>query len=165
MSRSVDTFKSNFGRPVPISHFRVSIPGIDKCTEMMVQSTSFPTEKMRVIAMHYWGETQLYPAIPDSSHRWKCTIPENEQGRTFRDICKQQRLWYEPITGLMLIPNSIGQNITISLLDYNHKEITKAILVNSFIIGTDDVNLNAQSSTTALTYNVEFAYDWIRHTT
>lgn len=164
MSRKVDQFRTSFGSPLTVNNFEISIPNMNDKIDVIAQSATFPGTKLRVVDMHYFGETLGYPALPDYQRRWKVTIPENLNGDTFAAIKKSMNLWYEQYTGLLLLPTSIGQNIDVRMINpENDREIFKVKLWNAFIIGYDDIVLDAGGSTTPMMFNVEFYYDWVQN--
>lgn len=163
MSRRVDTFKSTFGSPLTVNNFRVSIPRIDDRCQMIVQSTTFPTDKLRILYVRYFGETLGYPSLPENSHSWKCTIPEDSQGRAFKELVVGRRIWYEQYTGLLLLPTSLGFNIDVAMLAPDGSDLFKVKLWNAFIVGADPVQLSANGATTPFQWDIEFYFDWVQY--
>lgn len=164
MSRKVDQFKESFGSPLTVNNFEIDIPNMSGSIDVFAQSATFPGTKLRITELNYWGEKVGFPAIPDYSRRWRVTIPENLNGKTYESIKKAMNLWYEQYTGLLLLPTSLGQTINVRMIHpYTGKEIFNAKLHNAFIIGYDDITLNAAGATETMMFNVEFYYDWVQN--
>ncbi len=168
MSRKVDLFKSNFGSPLTINNFLVEVPALPgkdgERVSVIVQATSMPQEKLRVTNVVYFGENIGYPAIPENSHRWRVSIPENTEGMSFKTCMKARNLWYEQYSGMLLVPTSLGQTINVKMIDPVTGDMIFGVkLWNAFILGIEPLDLRSDGATTPLILNAEFYYDWIQN--
>lgn len=86
MSRKIDAFRQALGNPLTVHNFVVrlaSVSDMDPNIEIIVQSTSLPSDQLQDVLLHYLGENVKFPTIPSNGGEWAVNIPDNEQGMAF----------------------------------------------------------------------------------
>lgn len=164
MSRKIDAFRQALGNPLTVHNFVVRLAAVsdmDPNIEIIVQSTSLPSDQLQDVLLHYLGENVKFPTIPSNGGEWAVNIPDNEQGMAFVNVLKARKMWFEPVTGKMVSMNATGKNIEVVMRTVNDSEVYKVVLHNCYCKGRDTQQLNAATPTQALTYNATFSYDWV----
>lgn len=158
MSLRQAKFAEVLGNPLNTHNFLIRSKLLEGI-EILVKSTTFPTEKMRNYTLHYLGETILYPAIPESSGTWACTIPESEAAIVFKKAVYEKGLIWNQKAGL-LVPG-VKTEIEVVSRDLQDKELFSVILHGAWIVGKDPVSVDNSSATVNWSWNLSFNYDWI----
>ncbi len=164
MSRKIDVFRQALGNPLTIHNFVVRLAGVtnmEENVEVIIQSTSLPSDQLQTVMLHYLGENVRFPTIPSNGGDWNVNIPDNEEGIAFVNVMKARKMWFEQVTGKMVNMDSTGNNIEVAVRTVNDNEVYKCILHNCYCVGRDPQQLNASSPTSPLTFNAQFVYDWI----
>lgn len=164
MSRKIDAFRQALGNPLTVHNFVVRLASVsdqDPNVEVIVQSTTLPSDQLQDVLLHYLGENVKFPTIPSNGGEWAVNIPDNEEGIAFVNTLKARKMWYEPVTGRMVSMNATGKNIEVVMRTVNDDEVYKVVLHNCYCKGRDPQQLNAATPTQALTFNQTFSYDWL----
>ncbi len=83
MSIKTNTFRQMLGRPLNTHNFFISIPTMSD-VELLVSSTTFPTEKLGSKTLFYQGEAINFPTMPQRGGDWSCTLSEGEYAKVYR---------------------------------------------------------------------------------
>ncbi len=157
MSRKVQSFASIITQPLNTYNFKVVIPEIDFAE--IIQSTNFPSEKLRVITLWTNGEPVRYPALPENSGEWAIKIPESDDGKIRSAFENLKRKMYNQQTG-MLIP-SIWKNVQIFARDMADNVVFSSVLHGCWLRGRNDVVLDSTNPTANWAWDYVFTYQWI----
>jgi hypothetical protein len=163
MSRKVNLFRAALGNPLTTHNFLVSCKSLlGTEVPMLVQSTSFPSERIREIVLYYLGERVKYPTIPENSGHWPCTVVDNELGTVFKQTIKAKGLLWEQESGLVKgLQGGLGADMDVTMRTVNDEEVFSVVMHGCFFLGKDDVSLANNDPTNPFKWNLTFAYDWI----
>jgi hypothetical protein len=170
MSIKGRTFENMLGNPLNIHNFMVTIPALDNI-QMMVSSTTFPSEQLQDYVMYFQGERVKFPSIPTNSGVWNCTMPEGELAKVYQSLRAHMRLNYNQTTGKMThwaIRDKFDIIVTARGLrgDVNGSDrIFSTTLVGCYVKGRQDVNLDNSQATTNWVWSVQFSFDAIHDET
>ena len=161
MSRQVDIFRQQIVQPLNIHNFLVDIPELGEYG-LTIQSTQFPSERTRVVNLAVSGEQIQYPTVPETSHEWTFTIPENESGRA-REILEgmRRRYWDQEAGTLNLSLNNPYERIRIYARDLNRRIVFSTQLHWAWVLGRQDVSLDQNAPTTPWNWQYAFRYDYL----
>lgn len=161
MSRKVDAFRTQIANPQNIHNFELVIPGVDEYA-ITVQSTTYPSEKSRVTTLHIAGELVSYPTVPDNSHRWRITIPENDGGVAYKKLEGLRKKYWDQKTG-GITANQLNpyDDIIVRARDLNGNINFEVTLKNAWCMGRDDVNLDQSTPEQNWKWQYEFCFDYI----
>lgn len=163
MSRKIDVFRAALGNPLTRHNFIITIPHLENTAlsnvQILVQSTSLPSERLRDIILYYLGERIKYPTIPENSGEWSCNIPDNELGLAFETVMKEKGLYWKQKAGILL-PGE-RENVKVTMRTVNDSPVFEVIMHNAYCKGRGDESLNNNDPTAVLSYNITWAYDWI----
>lgn len=157
MSRKVQQFANVITQPLNIYNFAIEIPSIQFSN--IVQSTTFPSEKLRIMTLYTHGEKVQYPSIPENGGQWTIKIPENDSGLIRREFeALKSRCWNQ-MTGLLTPPKWF--NISVSSRDLADNLVFSAVLHGCWIMGRNDVSLSNQDVSTSWAWDYVFMYQWL----
>jgi len=159
MSRKAEQFASIITNPLNTHNFMCSIPGVDDSISMIIESTTFPTEKFRVITLWFQGEPIHYPGLPENDHTWKFSIPESDNGsiaKIFQDIKNE---FWDQKTGI-LTPGSF-KDVEVRARDLNGDIVFHVILHGAWLRGRDAVPLTNRDPQQNWKWDYEWVYTWI----
>lgn len=161
MSRKVEQFRTQIANPQNIHNFELVIPGIDEYA-ITVQSTSFPSEKTRKTTLAVAGETVSYPTVPNNSHSWQITIPENDDGKAYQ-LCEglRQLYWNQSTGALTVTGTSPFNDIEVRARDLNENINFRTVLKNAWCLGRNDVSLDQSTPETNWKWQYEFCFDYL----
>ena len=161
MSRKTSAFAKIITQPLNLYNFVVEIIGQPTINEklLVVQSTSFPTEKMREIELWANGEKVRYPGIPENDGNWKIKIPENDDGSIRELLDKYKASMFDQKTGILTPP--LRYDISVTSRDLNNKPIFQVILKECWLKGRESVELSAGEVTGTWNWDYTFVYNWI----
>jgi len=157
MSVKVQQFTSYITNPLNIHNFVVDIPGFDY--SIIVKSTTFPSERLREVVLHFQGEEIRYPTIPETSHTWNVAIDEDDSGIIRASMEKLKSKFYNQKTGL-LVPQAWDDAI-ITARDLAGNPVFSCIMHGFWIKGRSDVNVNNADPTQNWAWDYQFIYQWI----
>jgi len=158
MSTKQAQFAKVLGNPQNTHNFIIRAGKLLEGLEVLVQAASFPTEKMREYTLHYLGETILYPAMPETSGKWNCQIPESESALVFKKAVEQKGAIWQQHSGL-LIP-VIKTEIEVVSRDLQDVELYSVTLHGCWIVGKEPVAMSNATQTTNWVWDISFNYDW-----
>lgn len=158
MSLKVNTFASIITNPMNVHNFVVSIPGVTNGS-IVVSSTTFPSEKLREIILHYQGEEIVYPTLPKNDHSWKVKVPESDSGIIKKEFDVLKKKSYNQKTGLFT-PTK-WKDVPVVARDLAGNEVFKVILHGVWIVGRESVDLNNSDPTKNWEWDYEFRYQWL----
>lgn len=154
------------GNPLNTHNFIVTIPALSDI-QMMVSSTTFPSEQLQEYVLFYQGERVKFPSIPTNSGTWSCTMPEGEFAKMYSAIRKHASTNYNQRTGRMthwairdkmrIIVTARGLRGDVDGSD----QVFSTALVGCFLRGRQDVSLSNQQATTNWVWNLTFSFDYI----
>lgn len=158
MSLKIDEFASIVAQPLNTYNFVVDIPGVG--LDMLVESTTFPSEALQKVSLWYHGEEISYPTLPKFGGEWKVTVPESDTGITKRafDALKNNS-WSQKLG--ILKPKDKYFDCTVYARDMEDKIIFKVVLHRCFIMGRDGQDLNNSKADGVWKWNYVFHYSWI----
>ena len=158
MSLKAQEFANIIVQPANTYNFIVDIPGV--AMDLLVESTSYPAEKLGTTSLHYQGEEVPYPVIPKMAGKWSVKVPESDTGivRESFDAIKSKH-WNQK-TGL-LNPVGIYRDITVTARDMADNHIFKVVLHRAFILGRNQVQLDNSRPEGTWHWDYEFQYTWI----
>lgn len=158
MSIKVNTFKDIITQPLAPYKFLVEIPDFGD-TAIVVQSTVFPSEQMRTTTLYIQGEPILYPTVPENSHLWPITVPDNESGDLFTFFeNKKRRLWNQKIGALT---PDLWETVKVYARTLDDKNVLAAIMHGAWIVGRQDVQLSASDPTINWQWQYAFRFNWL----
>jgi len=158
MSTKQAAFVKILGNPQNTHNFLVSTKLLTG-RNLLVQITSFPTEALQLITMHYLGEEILYPAMPKTSGQWICKIPESETAYVFAKLMLEKGAIYAQKSG---IQNPVVKTeITVFARTLNDVDVFYCVMHGAWISTREAVPLDNSLPTTNWVWTVTFNYDWI----
>lgn len=157
MSLKLNSFAQIITQPLNIHKFVVDIPGVTTAG-IVVSSTSFPSEKLRYVTLHYQGEEIRYPTIPQNDHSWRFKVPESDSGEIRRQLDSLKSSWNQK-TGILL--PSLWKAVTVTARDLQENLVFKVILHGAWMIGRDNVELNNSDPTRNWEWDYEMCYQWL----
>lgn len=161
MSLKIQQFTSVIANPMNVHNFQVHIPGFDDYS-IIVQSTSFPQERMRQTNLYVAGEQIRYATVPQNGGTWNINVPEDDNGTISRIFqAKKAQLWDQE-TGMLAVSAADWENIRVVARDLEGTPSFDVTLMGCWIVGANDVNLNAQDPTTNWRWDYQFVYQWIK---
>lgn len=158
MSIKVNTFAQVITNPLNKHNFVVDIPGLD-IPSMVVSSTTFPSEQLQEVTLHYQGESIVYPTIPKQDHSWKITVPENDDGSIKKALDSLKSNVYYQNTGI-LIPR-LWKNVKVHARDLAENIVFSVVLHGVWLKGRSAVDLSNSDATQNWEWNYEFVYQYI----
>lgn len=159
MSRKVTAFAAVITNPLNIHNFVCTIPGLPNQKAMIIESTTFPTEKFREIKLWFQGEPVIYPTLPETDNKWRFKIPEADSATISRDLQAIKKAMYNQKTGI-LIPGKF-QDIEVTARDLAGNHVFSVILHGAWLKGRDAVNLANNNPSESWKWDYEWVYDWI----
>lgn len=161
MSQKVAAFRSYISNPLNIHNFFVDIPGIGEYG-LVVQATTFPGERARVTTLFVAGERVSYPTVPDNDHSWAVTVPESDSGETYKRFGALIRKYWDQETGALTINSENPfDRVIVYARDLNGNVVISRTLVNAWLQGPANVNLNAQNPEENFKWEFTFVFDYI----
>lgn len=157
MSNKVQVLANIVAQPLNTYNFRIDIPEINY--SVLVESTTFPSQKLREVVLYFQGEAVKYPTLPDTPSPWQVTLPESDKGVVRNDFESLISSYYDQRTGLMKYKK--WSNITVTACDMADNVVFVCVLHGAWCAGRESVNLSAQSVGDAWKWNYEFHYQWI----
>lgn len=144
-------------------NFVVRIPGIGLDVDMLVESTTYPSEQLQVVTLYTQGERIDYPTIPTNDHAWAITVPESDSGIVRRTLEGLKSEMYNQKTGLFT--PSLWKNVHVFARDLQDQPRWHGILHGTWLEGHQNVNLNATQPTSPWKWDYRFHYQWIEEVT
>lgn len=161
MSQKVATFRSFIANPLNTHNFFVDIPGIGEYG-LVVQSTTFPTERARTTQLFIAGERVSYPTVPDNDHAWSVTVPESDSGETRRRFMALVRKYWDQETGALTVnQGNPFDRVIVYARDLNGNVVFSTTLVNAWLQGPANVDLNAQNVENNFKWQFTFVFDYL----
>lgn len=159
MSLKVNEFAEIITQPLNTYNFVVQIPGVD--LDLVVSSTTFPSEKLGEVVLHYQGEAVYYPTIPKNGGNWKVSVPESDKGVVKKSFdALKQSVWNQK-TG-SLNPTSMKRDIKVIARDMANNIIFEVVLHKAFILGREmSGTLDNSRNDGTWSWEYEFKYTWI----
>jgi len=163
MSRKVNTFASFITQPLNVYNFEIRITSptdkVDETVLMVVESTKFPSEKMRTMEKNFQGEKITYAAKPDSSGTWTITVPEGDKGQTRKELDRLKNKMYDQKSG-SVIP-TIWYDVEVFHRDLQDNIVFSVVLHGCWLKGRDAIDLKTNDVSSSVSWNYEFQYQWI----
>lgn len=161
MSRKVDTFRQFISNPQNTHNFFVDIPGIGEYG-MVVQSTSFPSETARQTVLFVAGERVIYPTVPDNSHSWTVVVPEGDGGQTRAKFEALRKKYWDQKSGAITVNQGVPfDRVNVYARDLNGNVSFSVTLVNCWLAGRGDVQLDQSNPENNWKWNYAFVFDYI----
>lgn len=157
MSTKVTRFTQVITNPLNVHNFEVKIPGFDY--EIVVQSTRFPSEKLRTVVLYTYGEEVRYPTLPQNSGEWPIAVPDNDDGLIRESLDSFKADMYDQKSGTLSPQEWI--DITVRARDLENNEVFKTTLKGAWLIGREDVQLSNNDPSKAWNWDYLFKYQWI----
>lgn len=158
MSLKVSTFANIITNPLNIHNFIVNIPGVTNGS-IVVSSTSFPSEKLQKVILHYQGEEVRYPTIPKNSGEWKVKVPESDSGLIKRELDSLKTDSYSQKTGIFT--PKLWKDVEVISRDLENNVVFSVVLHGVWLVGRDDVSLDNSDATKNWEWEYEFCYQWL----
>lgn len=166
MSIKSAKFASLLGNPLNTHNFVVVIPSLDSI-QMLVSSTSFPSEQLQEYIMYFQGERVKFPSIPTNSGEWSCTMPEGEMAKIKTAIKDLMDANYNQSTGQMT-HWSLTDRFDIEVWARGLRgdvegsdKVFGVILHGCYLKGRQDVGLDFSQPTSSWNWTLNFSYDWL----
>jgi hypothetical protein len=166
------TFQENLGNPLNTHNFIVRFAGSPQLEsiQMMVSSTTFPSEVLQEYELYFQGERFKFPSLPRSDGKWSCTMPEGERAKMQKALEEHMALQYNQQTG-QLLHWAVTDKFTIDVIarglrggaDDPDSEVFGVRMIGAFMVGKGPVNLDNSAITTHWNWSVEFSYDWLEN--
>lgn len=157
MSRKVQRFTQIITNPLNIHNFRVTIPMID--FDILVSSTTFPSERLRTVQLFTFGEAVRYPTIPENSGAWQVRMPEDDSGKVHRDFLALKAQMYNQQTGL-LVPQ-LWDDVLVHARDLADNIVFSTVLHGVWFQGRNDVTIDNSNPATNWNWDYQFVFQWI----
>jgi len=156
------------GNPLNTHNFQCIIPALED-VQIMVASTTFPSERLQEYVMFFQGERVKFPSIPTNDGVWNCTMPEGEFAKIMTALQREMDLNYNQDTG-RLTHWSIRDKFDIEVYarglrgDVSGSDKVFGVkLIGCFLQSRDNVNLDNSQPTANWVWNVSFSYDAIKN--
>jgi hypothetical protein len=163
MSQKIQRFTSFITQPLNTHNFEVVIPAADGGNieeSIVVESTTFPTEKFREVSLWFQGEQIRYPGIPENGGSWKVTIPEADSGIIRRKFDALKNRFWNQKTGI-LNTDYLWESVPVFARDLKNNVVFSVTLKGVWLKGREAVQLSASSPDTSWKWDYEFVYQWI----
>lgn len=157
MSRKINAFHSVINNPLNMHNFEVQIPGFNYA--IVVQSTQFPSEKMRTVVLYTYGEEVRYPTLPQNDGNWPIQVPDSDTGVIRESLDSLKAEMYDQTSGLLTPPDMY--DIEVRARDLENTVIFKTIMHMAWIEGRDSVNLANNDPTKPWMWDYRFRYNWL----
>lgn len=157
MSRKAQQFANIITQPLNIYNFLINIPAISFSN--VVQSSVFPSEQLQTMSLFTQGEEVRYPTKPKNGGQWPINIPEADSGIMRREFEALKSAVYDQRRGIILPTKWYDINVTSR--DEADNPVFSAILHGCWILGRQNVNLNAQNVTDSWKWDYLFIYQWL----
>lgn len=158
MSLKVNTFANIITNPLNVHNFVVEIPDVTNGS-IVVSSTTFPSEKLRKVILHYQGEEVRYPTIPKNDGVWKVKVPETDSGAIKKELDALKSNLYSQKTGIFT--PKLWKDVNVTARDLEGNEVFRVILHGVWLVGRESVDLNNSDPTKNWEWDYEFCYQWI----
>ena len=158
MSIKVSTFAQVITNPLNKHNFVVDIPGAET-TSIVVQSTTFPSEQLQEVVLHYQGEEIVYPTIPKQDHSWKISVPENDSGSIKKELDSLKNIMYEQNTGIFT--PGLWKTVKVHARDLAGNIVFSVNLHGVWLKGRSSVDLSNSDATQNWEWDYEFVYQYI----
>lgn len=173
MSIKATKFQELLGNPMNTFNFMVVITdpsdNLNK-VQILVNSTTFPSEELQEFTCHFMGERVKFPSIPTNNGVWNCSVVEAEAAKVFDAFVGHYSKVYNQKTGQLSHISmydkftvdiyGCGLNGDISEGGDNQKKVGVR-LHGAFLKGKGDVQLDNSNATGVWMWNFAFSYDWI----
>lgn len=160
MSRKIQTFSSIITQPMNVHNFHVSIPGFEDYA-LIVQSTTFPSEQMRMTNLYVQGEEVRYAVTPSNAGTWSVNVPETDSGLIRSTLDSLKSAMWDQKSGNLSVSAAQWFDITVTARDLNSEPSFQCILHGCWIVGRGDVNLSQQDPTANWRWDYQFRYNWL----
>lgn len=158
MSLRLNSFARIITQPMNIHKFIVDIPGVPNGS-IVVSATSFPSEKMRKVVLHFQGEEIRYPTIPANDGTWRVKVPESDNGIIRRELDALKSKRWDQKTGTF-VP-LLWESVTVHARDLADNIVYSVILHGVWLVGRESVDLNNADPTRNWEWDYEFCYQWL----
>lgn len=158
MSLKISTFANIITNPLNVHNYIVDIPGVPNGS-IVVSSTSFPSEKLQKVILHYQGEEVRYPTIPKNDGVWRVKVPETDSGAIKKELDSLKASMWDQKSGIML-PKK-WESVSVTSRDLEGNAVFKVILHGVWLVGREAVDLNNADPTKNWEWDYEFCYQWI----
>jgi hypothetical protein len=175
MSLKTSTFRRIIGRPLNTHNFVVRIPALAD-VQILVSSTTFPTETLGEKKLYYQGEPINFPTYPLRGGEWTCSLNESEYAKVYMSASLEFNMnflqalgtlttlaakdRFDIIVGIRPLSNSNSILGAISDLGLG-TGVFSVTLQGCFLKGMSPVNLSSSAATTNWVWNLTFSYDSI----
>lgn len=157
MSVKVNTFTELIANPQNTHNFRVSIPDINY--SVLVESTTFPSQKLREVKLYFQGEAIKYPTLPEETTTWQVTLPEGEDAKVYKDFRDLASSLYDQKSGIVHVKR--WKDVIVSAMDMAGNPVMSVVLHGAWLGGRDAVTLDSSAVETPWKWVYEFHYQWI----
>lgn len=160
MSIKVQNFAKIITNPLNVHNFVVKIEGVVLGFDLLVRSTTFPSEEKRVVVLHVAGEEVRYPTIPKNNGSWAFQIPENDDGKIYQIFKNLSDEIYDQKTGQ--IKSTSLKDIEIFARDLQDNVVFSTVLKGAWIQSRGEVALSNQDPAQNWNWDFKFVYQWIQ---
>lgn len=158
MSQKIRAFTDIITVPLNVHNFEVEIPGFSY--PVVVQSSVFPSEKMRMVVLHTYGEEVRYPTIPQNNGEWPVRVPDDENGTIRDELDAYKTEMYDQKSG-QLTPTDWIDHIVVKARALDNTVVFSTSLMQCWLIGREDVQLDNSDPTKPWMWDYKFKYNWI----
>lgn len=173
MSIKATQFQQLLGNPMNTFNFMVVISDpagkLDK-VQILVNSTTFPSETLQEFTCHFMGERVKFPSIPTNDGNWSCQLVESEAAKVFDAYVDHYSKVYNQATGQLshismydkfdIDIYGCGLNGDISAGGDNQKKVGVR-LHGCFLKGKGSVQLDNANATGVWHWQFDISYDWL----
>lgn len=158
MSLKAQTFKTVVTTPLLTFNYLVEIPGMGE-DSIAIQTTSLPAESQRYARLFVGGEPVDYSTIPETSHTWSFTVPDDESARIYSFFKSKSSIAWNQRAGVQR--TSPGETIKVYLRTLTNENVLQVTLHDCWIVGRQEVQLNQSDPTAVLMWTYTFHYGWL----
>lgn len=166
MSIKATKFQELLGNPLNTFNFTCIIPALES-VQVLVSSTTFPTELLQEFTLYFQGERVKFPSIPSNSGDWNATMPEGEFLKVHQALYNYMRSKYSQQTG-QLVYWSITDKFDIEIYPRRLRgdvegsdKMFGVRMVGCFLKGSSPVGLDNSNATSNWVWDLQFSYDYL----
>lgn len=159
MSRKAAQLAAIITNPLNVHNFVCIIEGFSTEKALIIESTTFPTEKFREITLWIQGEKVIFPTLPESENRWKFKIPESDSVTVHRDLTAIKGSMYNQKTG-RFTPTRF-KSIEVIARDLADNNLFSVRMHGAWLKGRDSASLANNNPSESWKWDYEWVYDWI----
>ena len=163
MSRKINTFASFITQPLNVYNFQIRITSptdkVDESVLMVVESTKFPSEKLREMVLNYQGEKISYPAKPENGGTWTITVPEGDKAQVRKELDRLKNKQYDQKSGVM--SPTTWYDVEVFHRDLQDNIVFSIVLHGCWLMGRNEIDLKTEDATSSVKWSYDFKYQWI----